>query len=122
MSMNKLFFENEEYSWSQEIMANPLNCAAYVERGWAYDNLNERSKAILDFRKAIRLNPHYAEAHYQKGISHYHSKNYDKGRKCIRRAKALGFEVCPEVIMGLRKYSRGGNKKEGRCSYGAGKS
>jgi tetratricopeptide (TPR) repeat protein len=59
--------------------------AAYVARALAYDNLKTYDKALADLDKAIALDPHDANAFYNRGVVDEHNgdaeaalKDYDK--------------------------------------------
>ena len=44
----------------------------------AYGNKGEHDKAIADYTEAIRLNPKYAEAYYNRGVAYEDKGEHDK--------------------------------------------
>jgi tetratricopeptide (TPR) repeat protein len=52
--------------------------AAYVNRGFNYDNKGEHDRAIVDFDEAIRLNPQYALAYNNRGVAYNGKGSYDR--------------------------------------------
>ena len=50
---------------------------AYNNRGGAYYLKGEYDSAIVDFTKAIELNPNYAIAYNNRGVAYHLKKEYD---------------------------------------------
>ena len=55
-----------------------LLALAYNERGLCLANKGAPEKAIADYDEAIRLDPKYADAFFNRGGVWYHKKEYDK--------------------------------------------
>jgi Tfp pilus assembly protein PilF len=63
---------------------------AYYNRGKAFGYLDNYQKAIEDFKKTIKLNPHYAKAYYNIGvICDYHFIDYQQAIKNYSKAIEL---------------------------------
>lgn len=45
-------------------------------RAYAWDDLSDPQRAILDLGTAIKFNPDYADAFYNRGLAHFTLKNY----------------------------------------------
>jgi tetratricopeptide (TPR) repeat protein len=57
------------------------NSVAYYNRGAAYSHLGNDRQAIVDYDKALEINPEYADAYYNRGTIYLHLGNY---RQAIR--------------------------------------
>lgn len=51
---------------------------AYLNRGLAYREKGDETRAIDDFDEAISLNPEYAEAYFNRGTVHNGKGDYDR--------------------------------------------
>ena len=64
---------------------------AYDTRGSVYNNIQDYSKAISDFTKAIELNSNYAIAYFNRGNAYYNSGDNIKAREDWQKAYSLGY-------------------------------
>jgi tetratricopeptide (TPR) repeat protein len=62
---------------------------AFLVRGIAYAGKGQYIRAIQDYDEAIRLDPKYAEAFYNRGIAKRHSGDVTGGNADTARAKQL---------------------------------
>jgi tetratricopeptide (TPR) repeat protein len=74
---------------SKAIEHNPTHLA-YLQRGKAYYELRMYEKAIIDFTKALRIEPNMRGALWSRGKAYRKTGKKGKGRKDIERAAALG--------------------------------
>jgi len=51
---------------------------AYCERGTAHYNVGEYDQAILEYNKAIEINPVYHKAYNYRGNCYYHKGEHDR--------------------------------------------
>lgn len=72
---------------------------ALVCRGIVFANLNETDKALLDFNRAIDLQPTYSYAYFNRGILKYSIK--DTSGACIdwNQAVRFGYSAANEKII-----------------------
>ena len=75
----------------------------YNKRGIEFGMKGQYDQAILDFNKALEINPGYADAYYNRGIVYYSKKEYAKSWDDIKKAQGLGGQVPPEFLEDLRK-------------------
>lgn len=66
---------------------------AYIERGIAYDHLGQHERAIGDGDAAIRLNPHYAKAYYNRSLAYLKLGRRKESERNFQKAKELGYEA-----------------------------
>jgi tetratricopeptide (TPR) repeat protein len=77
------FIEQKLEAWlglklnSQKTATPAMNAEAYFDRGLAFLG-RENDKAISDFTEAIRLDPNYALAYFNRGKAYIHQGSFDK--------------------------------------------
>ena len=84
----------------------PDTALAYNNRGKAFIEQGNIQQAILDFNKAIELDPNYADAHNNRGVIYYATKEYDKAWLDVHKAEGLGCVVNPEFLTALKRASK----------------
>jgi tetratricopeptide (TPR) repeat protein len=75
--------------WTRTILANPKNANAYLERGWAYNQLQEYDNAVYDLSKSIKLNPNVSEAYSKRAWVYDTLGEYQKAVKDANTAIRL---------------------------------
>jgi tetratricopeptide (TPR) repeat protein len=58
--------------------AKKLTASEWYEEGLALHRKGKWDKAIVDYNKALELNPQYTDAYYNRGICYYKKDEYDK--------------------------------------------
>ena len=56
-------------------------------------NLKDYKEAINDFNKVIELDPHYADAYYNRGISKYYTNDLNGACEDAKKSRSLGFDA-----------------------------
>ncbi len=64
----------------------------YKDRAWAYDELGEYEKAIVDYTKAIELAPIDGNTYYNRGVVYQHKGDRAKANADFKKAKELGYK------------------------------
>jgi tetratricopeptide (TPR) repeat protein len=64
------------YTWrirwrSDAIRLNPMSAENYLNRGREYMRMNDVGRGIKDFDQALRLDPRFAWAHYNRGYAYW---------------------------------------------------
>ena len=67
----------------------PTDAAGYLDRGNRYGRNGVYHRAIQDYTTAIDLDPHLAEAWYNRGCSWYEVADYEKSIVDLSRAIEL---------------------------------
>lgn len=86
----------EQLDFSLEISEDS---ESYYKRGFAYGVLNEYDKAIVDFTKAINLNPDYGEAYFLRGRSYLSIGEKEKACEDWNKSKSLGISDSSKFII-----------------------
>ena len=71
------------------IQQNPDFAPAYNNRGNAYRDLRQYSKAIQDYNRAISLNPKFAKAYNNRGNVYFDQKNYQMAIRDYNQSVSL---------------------------------
>lgn len=67
----------------------PGRAGAYSMLGFCYYHLGENEKAILSYKKAIALNPHFFWSQYNLAVIFFKSGRYEKSLKAVQEAVAI---------------------------------
>ncbi len=76
---------------SRVIEANP-KAEAYYQRGLSHQRLGDRAEALVDYTKAISLNPELAAAFYNRGVVYAELGDRKPAVEDLRQAAKLYFE------------------------------
>jgi len=69
-------------------------------------NPEEVDSAISVFSAAIRNNPNYAGAYYNRAIAYFHRNDYEKCWRDVHKAESLGLNFSPDFIKALKEASK----------------
>jgi len=89
--------------WNDTVHKSPSKIRPYIYRGITYATRDNFDQAILDFNKAIEIDPTYAKAYHNIAVSYFYKKDYDKSWDYIYKAEALGYNFSPDFIKELKK-------------------
>jgi tetratricopeptide (TPR) repeat protein len=70
----------------------------------AYTKQHKLDDAILEYEKALAIDPDYAKVHYNLAITHYKKGNHTEAMKHCDRASELGVEIHQKVLESLKPY------------------
>jgi tetratricopeptide (TPR) repeat protein len=91
------FWNNSFTLSSHAIEVTQNNYVAYNSRGASYNSIGRYQDAIEDYKQAIRINPDYAEAHYNLGIAYgelgRNQQAIDSFKQAIRLKQAARFKL-----------------------------
>lgn len=71
------------------IEEDPLDFLSYFELGLAYLALGRHEEEVNAYEEALRLNPKYAQAHYNLSMAYDHLKKGNKAIRHMERAREL---------------------------------
>lgn len=83
---------------------NELFVQAYTTLANAYLFKGMVEKSIKANLKALEIDPSFAVAHNNLAIAYMENKDYAQARAHCEKARALGYEVAPEVVAELEKH------------------
>jgi tetratricopeptide (TPR) repeat protein len=82
-----------------------------LESGQRYFDKSEYSAASIEFRKAIQVDPKFAEAHYRLGLTYWRLQNWQEAYRALRTAANLNPQnVAP--LLELAAMEAGMRKNE----------
>jgi Flp pilus assembly protein TadD len=61
-------------------------------------------QAILEWKKALEINPKEAKAHHSLAAAYYAKREFRLALKHLDEAAALGFKVNPQLSAWLKPY------------------
>ena len=68
------------------------NQKAYADRGFAFANLGQHSKAIEDYSNALKILSQDSEIYYRRGLSYKAIGKMDEACKDFSKSAELGYE------------------------------
>ena len=72
--------------------------------GLAYDRKRMHDEAIIEYKKAIEINPNFAEAHINLTEFYYYKEKYSLAIEHCDRAIELGYKGSFELLKALNSY------------------
>ncbi len=93
--------------FTKAIEADSAYAEAYESRGMSYGSgqINDYDKAIMDYSKAIELEPNNDEFYFGRALCYYYKKDYSKTWDDIHKAEQLGFNAPPGFLEELKRAS-----------------
>ena len=88
---------------NEALKVEPDSEVFYINRGYAYANLNQPERAIEDYGKVIELNPNYAEAYANRGIAYSEIQRYEESARDLKKRESYFF-ILEEKKMQLRLF------------------
>jgi len=93
-------------NYSKAIELNPnLAVKSYISRGSIYNDLGDPNRAIADLNKAVIISPNEYTIYYNRAISYFYKKEYDKSWDDLHKVDELGASVSPILRQELIKAS-----------------
>ena len=76
----------------------------YLESGLSYVDKKQYDAAVIQFKKALQVDPKYAEAHYQLGLTYLRQQHVKEGYFELRQAGRARSQE-PESPAGIGQSS-----------------
>lgn len=71
--------------------ATPTTAEEFYRVGLRYENFDNREQALLAYRRAVRLNPRHALAHFRLGLMLLRAADLASAESSLRRARLYGL-------------------------------
>ena len=84
-------------AFASSIQLDPANARAYLNRGMAYERINNMQQAIADYSKAIELVPKDAKAYYIRGVLLWRLGNAE-AMSDLRTSAELGYRQAKDFL------------------------
>jgi len=98
-------FADEFILWKDVLQKSPHKARSHYAMGYLHENRHEVDPSILEYRKALELDPRYADAWYGLGLAYY--------RKGIWAKSASAYEMPVRLMHAYLEYHRG--ERPGGC-------
>ena|GEM_PF-5255142 len=72
-----------------ELRRHPGNHMLYILRGWVFQNDGRPDQALMEYNKALDINPDSAWANFRMGQSYADKDSHEKALSCLTRACEL---------------------------------
>lgn len=74
---------------------NPTNADIFLNLGDAYRKAHDGSQAVVNYDKALQVNPNFARAIYRKAMIYYTQKNWDSFEPLLNQAITVDPKFAP---------------------------
>jgi tetratricopeptide (TPR) repeat protein len=92
-------------AFATAIRLDPLNAKAYLNRGMAYEQLNNLKQAYEDYCKTIQLLPDDARAYYMRGILLWRYGKHTEAIIDLNASAELGYKLAIDFFKRRKAYS-----------------
>ena len=89
LSPSEIDFAKVEMMLKRASTLDPSNAEIHLELGILYNDQQQESKALPEYREALRLNPDLAEAHFRLGRYYVHAGESKQAQAELERFKQL---------------------------------
>jgi Flp pilus assembly protein TadD len=91
-------YEEAIRAFALSIQLDPTNARAYLNRGIAYERIDNMQQAITDYSKAIELVPKDAKAYYIRGMLLWRLRNGTEAINDLRTSAELGYKLAKDFL------------------------
>ena len=85
-------------AFTSSIKLAPADGRTYLNRGMAYERINNTQQAIADYGKAIELSPKDAKAYYVRGMLFWHMGEYVEATRDIKISAEFGYKQAKDFM------------------------
>ena len=85
-------------AFALSIQLDPFNAKAYLNRGIAYERMNNAQQAFEDYSRAIQLLPQDAKAYYMRGMLLGHDGKDSEAIADLKTSADLGYKLAIDYL------------------------
>jgi tetratricopeptide (TPR) repeat protein len=85
-------------AFTLSIQLDPSDARTYLNRGMAYEQINDEQQAFEDYSKAIQLLPQNAKAYYMRGILLWRYRKYSASIADLKTSADLGYKFAIDFL------------------------
>jgi predicted Zn-dependent protease len=89
-------------AFAMAIRLDPDYARAYLNRGMAYERIDNMQQAVEDFGRAIDLEPEEGKIYYIRGEAHRRIGMAKEALQDLKKAAALGYRSARETLRSMR--------------------
>ena len=78
-------------AFASAIALNPGDARAFLNRGMAFERMDNMEQAIADYSRALELSPKDAKVHYVRGLAYWRQGHTGQALEDLRLAAELGY-------------------------------
>ncbi len=100
------------FFYGKSLEINPYPTAAYMHRGYIYQNEGNLDQALLEYNKAIEINPNFAMSYINRGSIYYQKGNLDQATADFNKAieinphDALAYVARAKAYLSQQQYDK----------------
>ena len=91
-------------AFASAIALNPGDARAFLNRGMAFERLNNTEQAIADYSRALELSPQDAKVHYIRGLAYWGQGLTGQALQDLRLAAELGYLQAKNFLKARKLY------------------
>ena len=85
-------------AFALSIKLDPSNARAYLNRGIAYERVNNEQQAFEDYSKAIQLLPQDAKVYYVRGMLLWRSGRHSRALADLKKSADMGYKLAVDFF------------------------
>jgi len=85
-------------AFASSIELDPFAARTYLNRGMAYEQINDEQQAFEDYSKAIQLLPQNAKAYYMRGMLLWRYRKYSASMADLKTSADLGYKFASDFF------------------------
>ena len=102
--LEKEDFDKAKFYFEEAIKYDDKNATAYAGLAETQDSTDESDKAIINYEKALSLNPKLTELYTPLGIAYYQQGDINKAKTYLNKALATDADIRKRSIFSARYF------------------
>jgi superkiller protein 3 len=97
---------------NEAVQLDPKNAAAYAKIAEIYDSKGDNSNAIVNYDKAVTIDPEFTAVYLPLGMAHAEAKNYVEAEAYLAKADAAGIAPSEARLARADIFAKQGRTQE----------